>query len=341
MKILVTGGAGYIGSITTQELVKKGFEVVVFDNLSVGHKEAVGGVPFYQGDLLNKKDLEMVFEQNKFDAVIHFAALALAPQSMEKPYEYFRNNILGGLNLLEAMKEASCKKIIFSSTCAVYGTPQKLPVTEDTPLHPESVYGETKLAFERILFWYDQIYKIRYISLRYFNAAGATLNGALGEDHQPETHIIPLAIKAALGKERFTLYGDNYPTPDGTCVRDYIHVLDLAEAHILALEKLEKDDKSEVYNLGAEKGYSNKEVLEMVKRVSGIDFEVKIGKKREGDPAKIFADSTKIKRELGWKPQYSDLKTIIETAWKWHKAHPKGYKDAILTNRYFSRKARK
>lgn len=325
MKILVTGGAGYIGSITTQELVKKGLEVVVFDNLSVGHREAVGNAPFCQGDLLNKKDLEKVFGQNKFDAVVHFAALALASESMKKSYEYFKNNILGGLNLLETMRDYHCQKIIFSSTCAVYGTPQKLPVTEETALYPESVYGETKLAFEKILFWYEQIYKTKYISLRYFNAAGATLNGALGEDHQPETHIIPLAIKAALGKERFTLYGDNYPTPDGTCVRDYIHVLDLAEAHILALEKLEKDNKSEIYNLGAEKGYSNKKVVQMVKRVSGVDFKVKIGKKREGDPAKIFADSAKIKKELGWQPRYSDLKTIVKTAWKWHKTHPAGY----------------
>ncbi|MBI4999321.1 UDP-glucose 4-epimerase GalE [Candidatus Gottesmanbacteria bacterium] len=326
MRILVTGGAGYIGAITTQELLKKGFEVVVFDNLSVGHREAAGNTPFYQGDLLNKKDLKMVFEQNKLEAVIHFAALALAPESMVKPYEYFKNNILGGLNLLETMNDFFCKKIIFSSTCAVYGTPQKLPVTEDTPLHPESVYGESKLAFERILYWYDQIYKIKYISLRYFNAAGATLDGKLGEDHRPETHIIPLAIEAAVSQEQFTLYGDTYPTLDGTCVRDYIHVLDLAEAHILALEYLEKKSASKIFNLGAERGYSNKEVLEMVKKVTGVDFKVKVGQKREGDPAEIFADSSKIKREFGWQPKYSDLATIVETAWKWHRTHPKGYK---------------
>lgn len=326
MKILVTGGAGYIGAITTQELLKKGFEVVVFDNLSWGHREAVRNVPFYKGDLLNKKDLRTVFAENDFVAVIHFAALALAGESMIKPYEYLNNNILGGLNLLETMRKYNCKKIIFSSTCAVYGTPQKLSVTEETLLHPESVYGETKLAFEKILFWYDRLYKIKYISLRYFNAAGATLNGEFGEDHCPETHIIPLAIKAALTKGEFILYGEDYPTPDRTCIRDYIHVLDLAEAHILALGKLKKEEKSGIYNLGGEKGYSNKEVLAMVKTVTGVDFKVRVGPKREGDPARIFADSTKIKKELGWQPKCSDLKTIVETAWNWHKTHPEGYK---------------
>lgn len=342
MKILVTGGAGYIGSITNMELWKRGVETVVFDNLIYGHRQAVAGGVLEVGDLLRVETLRKIFKKYKFDGVIHFAAYVLAGESMHDPYKYFNNNIQGGLNLLRVMAENSVKKIIFSSSCAVYGYPKKLPVTEKEELKPVSVYGETKVSFEKILYWYDKLFKIKYVSLRYFNAAGASLDGAFGGDHKPETHIIPLAIQAAMGlRDYFKLFGNDYPTKDGTCIRDYIHVLDLSSAHILALEKLEKGE-SAIYNLGAEKGYSNLEVLKMVKKVTGRDFLIKIGKRREGDPAAIFADSTKIKKELGWKPGYSDLKTIVETAWKWHKTHPKGYqKDAILVNRYFSRKARK
>jgi len=325
MKILVTGGAGYIGSHTVDLLQKEGYEVVVFDNLVYGHKEAVS-CPLVVGDLLDKKAVRKIFEENKFTAVIHFAAYALAGESMSEPGKYFENNILGGLNLLEAMKDFGVKYIVFSSTCAVYGYPEKLPVTEESPLKPVSVYGESKLTFEKILRWYDEIYGIKNICLRYFNAAGADLEGRIGEDHQPETHIIPLAIKTALGQQKeFTLFGDDYPTPDGTCIRDYIHVLDLASAHIKALEFLQKENRSDVFNVGTGNGYSNKQILEMVKKISGVDFPVKIAPRRPGDPAAIWADNKKIKKVLGWQPKYSNLETIIHSAWKWHKTHPRGF----------------
>ncbi len=317
MKFLITGGAGYIGSITAKLLKEKGHELVVFDNLSQGHRENVS-VKLIEGDLRKKSDLEML-RNEKFDGVIHFAALALAGESMEKPYEYFENNIFGGLNLLDFMREIDIKNIVFSSTCAIYGTPSKLPVSEDEEKKPESVYGESKLSFEKILKWYDEIYKIKHINLRYFNAAGASLDSTLGEDHDPETHIIPRAIKAALGKGSFELYGNDYDTPDGTTVRDYIHVEDLANAHILAIDKLMKDKTSDNFNLGTGKGYSNLEVLEMVKKISGINFDIKTGPRRPGDPPRIFADNRKAEKELGFKPQYSDLETIVKTAWQWHK----------------------
>jgi len=326
MKILVTGGAGYIGSHTVDLLQKEGYEVVVFDNLVYGHKEAVS-CPLVVGDLLDKKAVRKVFEENKFTAVIHFAAYALAGESMSKPGKYFENNILGGLNLLEVMKDFGVKYIVFSSTCAVYGYPEKLPVTEESPLKPVSVYGESKLTFEKILRWYDEIYGIKNICLRYFNAAGADLEGRIGEDHQPETHIIPLAIKTALGQQKeFTLFGDDYPTPDGTCIRDYIHVLDLASAHMKALEFLRKENRSDIFNVGTGNGYSNKQILEMVKKISGVDFPIKIAPRRPGDPAAIWADNKKIKKVLGWQPKYSDLETIIRSAWKWHQSHPFGFK---------------
>ena len=326
MKILITGGAGYIGSHTVGLLQKEDYEVVVFDNLVYGHKEAIS-CPLVIGDLLDKKAVSKVFEENKFNAVIHFAAYALAGESMREPGKYFENNILGGLNLLEAMKNFDVKYIVFSSTCAVYGYPKKLPVTESSPLNPVSVYGESKLTFEKILRWYDEIYGIKNICLRYFNAAGADLEGRIGEDHQPETHIIPLAIKTALGQQKeFTLFGDDYPTPDGTCIRDYIHVLDLASAHIKALEFLQKENRSDIFNVGTGNGYSNKQILEMVKKISGVDFPVKIAPRRPGDPAAIWADNKKIKKVLGWQPKYSDLETIIRSAWNWHQSHPFGFK---------------
>jgi len=325
MKILVTGGAGYIGSHTVQELIREGYEVVVFDNLVCGHKEAIE-CPLIEGDLLNKSDIEKAFEKEKFNGVIHFAAYALAGESIENPYKYFQNNILGGLNLLETMRNFKVKRIVFSSTCAIYGYPQKLPVKEEEEKKPVSVYGESKLMFEKILNWYDKIYGIKNICLRYFNACGASLDGKIGEDHEPETHIIPVAIQVALGqKEKFILFGDDYPTPDGTCIRDYIHVLDLASAHIKALEYLFEKNQSDYFNVGTGKGYSNKEILEMVKKISGVDFKIEIGKRREGDPAAIYADNSKIKKILGWEPKYSDLETIIKTAWDWHKNHPSGF----------------
>lgn len=325
MKILVTGGAGYIGSITNRMLQDAGFETVIFDNLSEGHRKAVGTTRLIEGDLKDKEGIERVFQSEKFDAVVHFAAKALAPESMEQPYGYFQNNILGGLNLLEAMRKGGSNKIVFSSTCAVYGYPKNLPVDENSPQNPVSVYGETKRMFESILAWYGKLYKISSISLRYFNAAGATEDGRLGEDHKTETHIIPLAIKAALENKPFTLYGDKYDTPDGTCLRDYIHVIDLAAAHVLALTRLTKTGASAVYNLGTQKPYSNKEVVAMVKKVTGKNFFIEVAPPRVGDPAAIYADSTKAKKELGWQPKYDNLEKVVKTAWEWHRKHPDGY----------------
>ena len=325
MKILVTGGAGYIGSITNRELVKAGFETVIFDNFSEGHKELVRETRYIEGDLRNKEVIEKVFADEHFDGVVHFAAKALAGESMEKPYEYFENNIIGGLNLLEAMQRGGCKKIVFSSTCAVYGYPKSLPVDENAVQKPLSVYGEPKRMFESILDWYGKLYSIASTSLRYFNAAGATEDGKLGEDHKTETHIIPLAIKAAMGNTSFTLYGDKYDTPDGTCLRDYIHVVDLAAAHVLALQQLTKTGVGGAFNLGTQKPYSNKEVITMVKKITGKDFPVTIALPREGDPAAIYADSTRAKQELGWEPKYDNLEEVVKTAWEWHRNHPEGF----------------
>jgi len=322
MKILVTGGAGYIGSVTVRELQKAGHEVVVYDNLVYGHKEAVS-CKLVIGDLLDIEYLKNNVE-GSFDAVIHFAAYALAGESMENPYKFFHGNLQGGLNLLEFMKERKIPDIIFSSTCAIYGYPTTLPVTENESKKPESVYGESKLMFETILSWYENIYGIKYINLRYFNAAGATLDGALGEKHEPETHIIPIAIQTALGKyPSFKLFGTDYQTPDGTCIRDYIHVLDLATAHIQALEKIKQTGKSDYFNLGTGNGHSNREVLDVVKKVSGVDFKIEEIAKRPGDPDAIYADNKKAKNELGFDPKFSDLETIVKSAWLFHQKNEK------------------
>lgn len=319
MKILVTGGAGYIGSVTVKRLLAEGHNVVVFDNLEYGHKEAVRGCPLFIGDLLQPQDLREKLQAYSFDAVIHFAAYLQVGESMQNPYKYFQNNLMGGLNLLEFMREKNCPYLVFSSTSAIFGTPQTLPVKENDPKHPESVYGESKWMFERILHWYDSIFGIKSVCLRYFNAAGASLDRSLGENHHPETHIIPVAIEKARKNEQFSLFGDDYDTPDGTCVRDYIHVEDLAQAHIQALSYLAEKNKSDVFNLGVGKGYSNKEVIAMVKQISGVDFPVHIEKRRPGDAAQVYADNEKAKKMLGFQPKYSDLKTIVETVWDWHK----------------------
>lgn len=332
MKILVTGGAGYIGSHTVAELLKQGHQVIVFDNLISGHKEAIK-CPLVIGDLLHKEEIASAFEEENFEAVVHFAAFAAAGESMENPAKYFENNIQGGVNLLEAMRKFNVDKIVFSSTSAVYGFPDKLPVVEEESLpagrqgkKPVSVYGESKLMFEKILDWYDQIFKIKSVRLRYFNAAGASLDASIGEDKQPLTNIVPVLMNTALGKsEKFILFGDDYSTPDGTCIRDYVHVLDLASAHVKALKYLSLNNESNYFNMGTGKGYSNKEVLEMVKKVTEIDFKVEIGPRRSGDPDAVYADNAKIKKVLDWEPKYSDLETIIKTAWKWHKTHPQGF----------------
>lgn len=319
MKVLITGGAGYIGSITNAILRKKGYKTVVFDNLSLGHREAVGDTKLIVGDLRNKEDIDRVFAQDQFDAVIHFAALSLAGESMEKPYEYYDNNLRGGLNLLEAMRQHGCPAIIFSSTSAVYGYPPRIPITEEEPTLPVSVYGSSKRMVEEMIEWYGKIYGIRSVSLRYFNAAGAMPDGSLGEAHTNESHIIPIALDVAKGKrESFEVYGNDYETPDGTCIRDYIHVVDLAHAHIKSVEYLKGGASSVALNLGVGKGYSNLEVLDTVERVTGKIVKRSFGPQRSGDPAKLWADNKKAKEVLGWEPQYPNLETIVETAWKWH-----------------------
>jgi len=327
-KILVTGGAGYIGSFTVQALKKSGYEPIVFDSLETGHQETIPETQLYVGDLkTDTKLLDKVFKKEKPEAVVHFAAYIEVGESVKDPQKYFLNNVGGSLNLLRAMIKNKVKKIVFSSTAAVYGEPKKIPINEEEPKIPTNPYGETKLTVEKILKWYGQAFGLSSISLRYFNAAGAALDGAIGEDHHPETHLVPLAIEAALGKRRgFKIFGGDYDTPDGICIRDYIHVLDLAEAHLLALKFLEKDNQGfQVYNVGTGQGHSVLEVVEMVKKVSGISFSSPIGKRRQGDPARLIASPQKIKRELGFKPKYSDLKTIVESAWKWHNKNPEGF----------------
>ena len=323
-KILVTGGAGYIGSITVQTLKKAGFEPIIFDNLVTGHKESVTQEKFYQGDLVKDFNLlEKVLKEEKPEAVIHFAAMSLVGESVQNPQKYFTNNLKGVLNLLEMMMKNKVLKIVFSSTAAVYGEPQKIPIEEDDPKAPTSPYGESKLMIEKILDWYGRAYGLNSVALRYFNACGAMLDGFLGEDHHPETHLIPAAMQAALAKKAFKLFGNDYPTKDGTCIRDYIHVLDLAEAHLLALNNSSKGFS--YYNVGTNQGFSVLEVLDMIKKISGIDFPISIKARRRGDPVRLIAKAEKIKKELGWRAEYSDLKTIIKSAWQWHKKHPQGF----------------
>jgi len=323
-KILVTGGAGYIGSITVQTLKKAGFEPIIFDNLVTGHKESVTQEKFYQGDLVKDFNLlEKVLKEEKPEAVIHFAAMSLVGESVQNPQKYFTNNLKGVLNLLEMMMKNKVLKIVFSSTAAVYGEPQKIPIEEDDPKAPTSPYGESKLMIEKILDWYGRAYGLNSVALRYFNACGAMLDGSLGEDHHPETHLIPAAMQAALAKKAFKLFGNDYPTKDGTCIRDYIHVLDLAEAHLLALNNSSKGFS--YYNVGTNQGFSVLEVLDMIKKISGIDFPISIKARRRGDPVRLIAKAEKIKKELGWRAEYSDLKTIIKSAWQWHKKHPQGF----------------
>jgi len=318
MKVLVTGGAGYIGAITAQELKKQGYEVVIFDSLEKGYKEAVKGFKLIKGKVHDQELVAKTLKQYEIEAVIHFAAYIEMGESMENPSKYYENNVIGTVSLLEAMVKTKIKKMIFSSTAGVYGNPERLPIKEEDRKLPENPYGQSKLMVEKILKFYDMTHGLRSISIRYFNAAGATLDGKLGEAHRPESHLIPNVIKAVLENKAFKLFGDDYPTPDGTCIRDYIHVLDLAEVHILALKALGKGHKTDVYNAGAGKGYSNKQVIETVKAVSGKDLRVKIEPRRPGDANELVADSGKLKKEFKWRPKHSDLKTIVETAWKWH-----------------------
>jgi UDP-glucose 4-epimerase len=320
MRILVTGGAGYIGSVVTEELIKSGQTVTVYDNLVKGHREAVAPeAEFIEGDLHDTDLLKRVFRQNQIETVIHLAAYSLVGESGQNPAKYYENNVAAGLKLLDAMNSSEVKKIVFSSTAAVYGEPEKQPITETDRLQPTNPYGETKLAFEHALRWYEQAYDLKYASLRYFNAAGASQN--CGERHEPETHLIPLVLQAALGKIPFVeIFGEDYDTRDGTCVRDYIHVIDLARAHILALGIL--DERSAIYNLGGGgAGYTVREVIATAQEVTGLDIPVRKGARRAGDPAVLIASSDKIKSDLGWQPEFQDLRVIIESAWAWLRNH--------------------
>lgn len=319
MKILVTGGAGYIGSFMVRRLLEDGHEVIVADSLERGNAQSLDPrATLEKGSLLDKEYLKKLFSTHTFDGIIHFAGYISVAESVKKPELYFANNLLATINLLDQMVESNVNNIIFSSTAAVYGNPQRVPIPEDHPKAPESPYGDSKWMIERVLKWYHESHGINYVALRYFNASGAALDGTLGEAHHPESHIIPNAIMAALESNPFTLFGTDYPTKDGTCVRDYIHVLDLAEAHILAFHKIISEKGSYQYNVGTGNGYSNKEILDTVQSVSGKTIEITNEARREGDPSELIADVTKIKTELGFTPKYSDLKTIISSAWKWH-----------------------
>jgi UDP-glucose 4-epimerase len=325
MRILVTGGAGYIGSHTVKQLLARGHEVTVFDNLSSGHRRAVPPEVLVVGDLRDIDHLDNLLVVNRIEAVVHFAALASVGESVVSPARYYTNNLLYSLQLLDRCRRNGVGKFVFSSTAAVYGTPACLPITEDTPPAPVNPYGNTKLAFERALADYAAAYPFGFCALRYFNAAGAAADGSLGEDHEPETHLIPLAIRVALGlKPYLEVFGTDYPTPDGTCVRDYVHVEDLATAHVLALDRVKPGSRL-VFNVGIGRGYSVRQVVAAVEEVTGRPVPVKEGPRRPGDPAELVASSERIRRELGWSPRYDDLRAIVQTAWDWHRRHPKGF----------------
>ena len=323
MKILVVGGAGYIGSVCAQLLLDGGHEVTIFDNLSEGHRAAIDSrAEFIKCDLEDRESVERLLVRRQPEAVMHFAANALVGESMENPSKYFRNNVANGVNLLDAMIAAGARKLIFSSTCAIFGPPDRVPIDESMPARPINPYGESKLAFEKILRWYDEIHGLKFVSLRYFNAAGASEK--FGEDHRVETHLIPNVLKVALGeKTHVEIFGTDYETPDGTCIRDYIHIIDLAQAHILALDA----SQSGYYNLGTGGGSSVREVIDACRKVTGRKIDMVEKPRRAGDPPRLIASSQRIKRELGWQPQFQDLDVIIESAWKWHQKFPRGYGD--------------
>ena len=318
--ILIVGGAGYIGSHINKELNKQGYQTVVFDNLSSGKKELVKWGEFFEGDLGKIETIREVFKKYPIEAVLHFAAFKAVGESVTDPQKYYKNNVANTLNLFEVMKENGVNKFIFSSSAATFGEPQYIPIDEKHPTNPINPYGETKLIVEHIMRDYDKAYGMRYISLRYFNACGADLEADVGEWPGSSSNLIPLVLDAAIGRrEDIKVFGDDYDTPDGTCIRDYIHVTDLAEAHVLALKKLLDGGNSDVFNLGNGKGFSVKEVIDMAKKITGIDFKVTMAERRAGDPPVLVADATKAKEVLGWKPQYADLETIVASAWKWHR----------------------
>lgn len=329
MSILVCGGAGYIGSHTVHELIKQNKDVIIVDNLQSGHMKAVNPkAKFYKGDIRDSEFLDKVFFENKIDAIIHFAANSLVGESMVKPLLYFNNNVYGMQILLESMVKHDIKNIVFSSTAAVYGEPKKIPISEDDETNPTNTYGETKLTMEKMMKWVSKANGINYVSLRYFNAAGALEDGSIGEDHSPESHLIPLILQVPLGKrEAITVFGEDYDTPDGTCIRDYIHVLDLADAHIKAVEYLQNGNESNIFNLGNGIGFSVKEMIDSAKEATSEEIKIVVGERRAGDPARLIASNEKAQKILGWAPKYADVKAIIKTAWTWHKNNPNGYDD--------------
>ncbi|MDO6657282.1 UDP-glucose 4-epimerase GalE [Anaerobacillus sp. 1_MG-2023] len=326
MAILVTGGAGYIGSHTVMYLREQKEDVVVLDNLTKGHEQAVLDVPLYKGDLTDGKVIDQIFADHSIDSVIHFAASSLVGESVSNPLEYYRNNVAGSQALVSKLVEHDVKYIVFSSTAATYGNPERTPIQESDATSPTNPYGETKLAIEKMLHWCDDAYGLKSTSLRYFNAAGADPEGRIGEDHQPESHLIPIVLQAALGqREKVSIFGNDYDTKDGTCVRDYIHVLDLAQAHYLALKKMKETNESGVYNLGNGKGFTVKEVIDTCRSVTEKTIEAEVAPRRAGDPATLIASSSKAMSELGWKPVYPELAQIVSHAWSWHQNNPNGY----------------
>jgi len=326
MTIMITGGAGYIGSHTVRYFLDQNEDVVIVDNLQSGHRKSVDVESFYQIDLRDKEALDEVFKTHTIEAVIHFAANSLVGESMVKPFEYYHNNVYGMMCLLDVMKNNNVDKIVFSSTAATYGEPENIPILENDKTNPTNTYGETKLVMEKMMKWFDHAYGTKYVSLRYFNAAGAHESGTIGEHHDPETHLIPLILEVPRGKrDKIDIFGDDYSTEDGTCIRDYIHVMDLASAHYLALEYLRKDNSSNTFNLGNGSGYSVKEVIDVARAVTEHSIPAELKERRAGDPAILIASSDKAKNLLGWKPQFNSLEKIIKDAWNWHKNNPAGY----------------
>lgn len=328
MTVAVLGGAGYIGSHAVKELLDRGYDVTVIDNLQTGYKEACDArAELICGDIRDKEFLRGALSKKKIDAVIHFAACSLVGESVTNPLKYYNNNVGGAITLLEVMTELGIDKIVFSSTAATYGEPERIPIFEDDRTSPTNPYGETKLAMEKLFSWTAKAHGLKYVSLRYFNACGADASGELGEAHNPESHLIPIILQVALGKREFvSVFGDDYDTKDGTCVRDYIHVTDLADAHILALEYLARGGESDIFNLGNGVGFTVNEVIESARRVTGLDIEAKPSPRRAGDPAFLVASSEKARSVLGWNPKHADLDEIVGSAWNWHKTHPEGYK---------------
>ncbi|MGN7311612.1 UDP-glucose 4-epimerase GalE [Alkalicoccobacillus gibsonii] len=328
MAILVTGGAGYIGSHTVLYLLDKGEDVIVVDNLTKGHLDALQGATLYEGNLLDGEFLDKVFTEQQIDAVIHFAADSLVGESVAEPLKYYHNNVIGTHSLLTKMVEHNVKNIVFSSTAATYGEPEQVPIVETLPTNPTNPYGETKLAIEKMLKWSDQAYGLKSICLRYFNAAGADPEGRIGEDHDPESHLIPIVLQTALGqREQVQVFGDDYDTEDGSCIRDYIHVMDLADAHFLAVKKLMNDRTSSIYNLGIGQGFSVKQVIDVCREVTQREIPAAVAPRRAGDPAVLIASPEKAKSELSWEPKFTKLHDIVKHAWSWHSAHPNGYDD--------------